>query len=137
MERHRSINKTAAAALPSLLLGTAAGVSLSAALLALTAMIFVKLETPPINAAPFITAGAGAIGSFIAGMLTLKLCGSRGLLMGSLAGLLTFCCVLAGGSTWGEVSLSPALIRCTVFIACGAAGGIFQVNKRIKVPKKL
>ena len=135
LDQYKSMRKTAESALPSLLLGTAAGVALSAALLALTAMVFVKLKTPPAAAASLVTTAAGACGAFAAGYVTLRLFGSRGLLMGALSGLLMFCCVLAGGSASGGASLSPMLIKCAVFTVCGAAGGVVRVNKRAKLPK--
>ncbi len=135
MNNYTSMKKTTSSALPALLLGSAAGALASSALLCAAALICVKLGSPPVSAAPLITTVIGAVGAFLAGYIAVRIFGSRGLLIGALAGLLLFGAVLISGSAAGEASLSPMAVKCAVFTVCGAFGGVLRVNKRVKVKR--
>lgn len=127
---------TFTASLISLLIGASAGTAVSALLLSLCSLMFVKLGTVPTAAAPVITGVVGAVGAFCAGYMTVKLFKSRGLLMGALAGLMFFLSVLLGavisGGTNDPASLLPKL---AVFLAAGSVGGVIRVNKRVSVKR--
>ncbi len=120
----------------SLLLGCAVGIGMSAALLSLCAILFVKFGSLPLDYLPLITTFIGAAGSFSAGYASVRLYRKRGLLIGICAGFVLFLTVFLTGLVKGlETDLVGAFIKCCVFIVVGAIGGILSVNKRIKVKR--
>lgn len=120
----------------SLLLGCAVGILVSAALLSLSAIVFVKLGSLPIDYLPLITTFIGALGAFSAGYFTIRLYRKRGLLLGLCAGIFLFLLVFITGLAKGiENDLVSALIKCGVFAVMGAVGGVVSVNKKTKVKR--
>lgn len=124
------------AAVVSVLIGASFGAIISAALLAVSAMIFVKSGNVPVQAAPIIAGCISAIGSFCAGYITVKLCKSKGMLMGAISGLLFFSAAVLCSAISGELSFSAATItKGLIFVISGAVGGIVRVNKRTIVKR--
>lgn len=122
------------AAAAALLLGAAAGTLISAALLCVCAAVFVKLGSLPAQTAPLVSGAAAAVGAFAAGWSTVKLCGSKGMLMGALSGVAMFAAVVLGSLLTGASASFPDLaVKCALLAVCGAAGGIARVNRRVKV----
>ena len=134
LNQYSLLRRQTAAAAIALLLGASAGAAVSAALLAVSALIFVKAGSVPLGAAPLVTSLIGAAGAFTAGYLTVGLCKSRGMLMGSLSGLMLFCAVLIGAAVSSNTEGGPAIAaKCAIFLIGGAIGGIVRVNRRVKV----
>lgn len=120
----------------AILLGCAVGAAVCAVLLSLSAMLFVKLGSLPLNYLPLITTFIGAVGAFTSGYFTVKLYKKRGMLLGALSGVLLFLIVFITGLIQGiENDIVSALIKCAVFAVMGAVGGVVRVNKKIKVKK--
>lgn len=134
MNQYPNLRRQTAATAIALLLGASAGAAVSAALLAVSALIFVKSGSVPLGAAPLVTSLIGAIGALAAGYLTVGLCKSRGMLMGALSGLLLFCAVLIGAAVSGSTEGGAAIVtKCAIFLIGGAIGGVIRVNRRVKV----
>ena len=131
-----SKNTETAKIVRAILLGCAVGVAVCAILLSLSAMLFVKLGSLPLNYLPLITTFIGALGAFTAGYFTVKLYKKRGMLLGALSGILLFLIVFITGIVQGiENDVVSALIKCAVFSVMGAAGGVVRVNKKVRVKK--
>ena len=131
-----SKNTETAKIVRAILLGCAVGVAVCAILLSLSAMLFVKLGSLPLNYLPLITTFIGALGAFTAGYFTVKLYKKRGMLLGALSGILLFLIVFITGIVQGiENDVVSALIKCAVFSVMGAVGGVVRVNKKVRVKK--
>lgn len=120
----------------SIILGCTVGVAVCAVLLSISAMLFVKMGSLPLNYLPLITTFIGAVGAFSSGYFTVKMYKKRGMLLGSLSGILLFLIVFITGLTKGiDNDIVSALIKSAVFAVMGAIGGIVRVNKKVKVKK--
>ena len=120
----------------SLLLGCAVGVAVSAALLSLSAVIFVKFGSLPVDYLSLITTFIGAFAAFAAGYSAVRLYRKRGLLIGVCAGAFLFLLVFITGLAKGiENDLIGSLIKLGVFAVMGAIGGVVSVNKKTKVKR--
>lgn len=135
MNQYTDLKKmTFTASLISLLIGASVGTAVSALLLSLCSLLFVKLGAVPVAVAPVITGVIGAVGAFCAGYMTVKLFKSRGLLMGALAGMMFFLSVVLGAViSGGTQDLTSLLPRLAIFLAAGSVGGVIRVNKRVRV----
>ena len=72
---------------------------------------------------------AAAFGSFIAGIVSAKISGERGLLYGAGAALLLYVVVIiAGFAVLQDVRGATMLIKLAVMVGSGAVGGIIGVN---------
>lgn len=120
----------------ALILGTAVGIAVCAALLSLSAMALVKAGNLPINILPILTTVIGAAGSFCGGYFTITAYKKRGLLLGCIAGALLFFIVfITGTANNADGVLINALTKCIVFTVAGGIGGVVRVNKKTKVKK--
>lgn len=120
----------------ALLLGTAFGTAICAALLALCAMALVKTGSLPLQAVPIITIGIGTIGAFFSGYIAVAAYKKRGLLIGCIAGLMLFLVVLIIGlSNNAESNIINAITKCVIFTILGGIGGVVKVNKKKKSKK--
>ena len=127
-------NAKRSAGVAAVFTGAAVGAAVSGVLLLVLSFVLVKVGTIPDGAAQLITAAVGCIGSFCAGWFAVKLFGSRGLLLGAVAGLLL--CVslaIAGFLARTPPALTALFIKCAFFTFSGAIGGIVRVNRRVKV----
>lgn len=87
---------------------------------------------PQAYAAPLATMAAG-FGAFAAGFIMAKMCGSKGVLMGGLAGLamlVVITCVALIVS--GTLLSNSTFLRGIVMILASIIGGMFGVNFRLK-----
>lgn len=117
----------------ALLLGTAFGLAVCAALLSLTAIGLVKAGNLPIDALPIITVAIGAIGSFFAGYMTITGYKKRGLMLGCAAGFLMFLIIFVTGvAKNADSGVVNAVTKCVIFTVCGGIGGVIKVNRKKK-----
>ena len=117
-------DSTFAKCLKYLVIGCIAGLFLCAALLAICAFVFVLVKTIPTQAIQAVSIG----------ILSAKLCHSKGLIMGLFSGLILFACVLISAfSTGGNIFTISTAMRFLLMMIGGAFGGVLAVNKRKKV----
>ena len=118
-------------------IGVAAGAFLCAALLALCAFIFLKMEHIPVVALTPIAIGISAVGAFLSGFIAAKLSRQRGLLYGAIAGTVLFIVIFLSSLSSSLYNVSwVAFARLGVMAFSGAIGGIlgmYRKKKRIKV----
>lgn len=139
MQKYNEINSKEQEAIKiirAILLGTAIGLAVCAALLSLSSMIFVKVGFLPIDMLFPITTALGTVGAFFAGCLTLAAYKKRGLLLGCAAGFLMFIIVLITGAVRGSDSYGISTItKGIMFTFAGGIGGVLKVNAATKVKR--
>lgn len=112
--------------------GVVAGGCICAVLLLLFAFLFLKMKQVPVVALSPISIGISALGAFIAGLVAGKLSHQRGLLYGSIAGLVLFLLFLISNLSSGTPLSWVAFARMGVMVLAGAIGGLLAVNKKRK-----
>ncbi len=112
--------------------GVGAGGCICVVLLLLFAVLFLKMKQLPTVALSPVSIGISALGTFIAGLVAGKLSRQRGLLYGSIAGLVLFFLFLISNLSLGTPLSWVAFTRMGVMILSGAIGGLLAVNKKRK-----
>ena len=109
--------------------------SLSAALIALSAFVLLKLGFLPNDSVlGTLAAVIGGISVFAASVITARCAGERGLLHGLVLGAVyTFLYVAVGIMIYADMQCTSAIIRSVIFVICSVCGGIIGVNKNEKV----
>lgn len=101
----------------------------AAAILAMAAVLAIG-NIPAVLIMPLATA-ALAIGGLSAGVFAAKIGKSRGILCGSIAGIIMFLLVWACGGIIGEGEFgASAAVKAGIITLAGALGGIIGVNKQ-------
>lgn len=115
----------------SLMVGLLPGAALTVLILLSAAAVMVKSERVSYQAIAPIAIAASGCGAFIAGYCSSRLHRSRGLLIGSVGGLLLFAVsILLGAAVGGQQLSIVTLLRFALCVLCGAAGGVLGVNKK-------
>ena len=117
--------------LKSLMFGILFGGLSSVLLLVLFSLLFTKTGTMPSSIIQILPIVAASIGTFIASYITLRIYKSKGLLYGSLSGLLMFFLFTIIGFIISRDHFTIiTLIKLVSMVFMGAFGGIVGVNKR-------
>lgn len=118
-------------AIRAIIIGAVAGAAVCAVLLALCALAFVSTENIPHDFLPAFIIAVSVISSFFAGFITAKISKQRGLIYGSMAGLLLFILFLVSGLAASQSTVSSeAFIRLLVMLLSGAIGGLVAVSRK-------
>ena len=113
-----------------LLVGLCVGVIVCTLLLLLAAALVGAVDVPRQAVMP-LAYGAAAVAAFTAGLVTARLSGKNGLLMGAACGLLLYLLVLAAGfvrTTGVDIGLS--VLKLAILTVAGGVGGVLGVNRR-------
>ncbi len=116
-------------AVRAVIFGAVAGAALCAVLLALCSIAFVSSENLPHGfLKPFIL-GISVLSAGFSGFIAAKILKRRGLIFGTLSGLLLFLLFLTAGLTLSEGGgAKEAGIRLLVMALSGGIGGFLSVN---------
>ena len=117
-------------AVKAVVIGAAAGVSISMLLILVGALIAVKTGAVPYNAVPYITGAAQGIGALAGGYICGRAFRRMGMALGAACGSLAGAALFVIGLISGGIAAWTALIRLLISVLCGAIGGIAGVNKR-------
>lgn len=119
------------AAIRAIVIGAVAGAALCAVLLAVCALAFVSSENIPHDFLPAFIIAVSVISSFFAGFITAKISKQRGLIYGSMAGLLLFVLFLISGLAASQNTVnSEAFLRFVIMLLSGAIGGLVAVSSK-------
>ena len=109
------------------------GAALCAVLLAVFALMFVSSEQIPQGFMPPFVIVVSVLCSFAAGFVTAKISKKRGLICGSLSGLLLFALFFAAGLIAFQEPVSAlSCVKMLVMVLSGSIGGFIAVNKKLK-----
>lgn len=113
-----------------ILIGTIFGMLLCMAVLLVFAMIMAAQDIPQMAVTPLAVIAAAA-GSFLGGMISARVAGSRGLMFGAACGALLYTLVMIMGfAMLQDIRGWYAIIKLLIMVACAAMGGVFGVNSR-------
>ena len=113
-----------------LLVGLCVGVISCTLLLLLMALLVGTVDVPRRVVLPLAIA-AGAVAAFLAGLVTARLSGKNGLLLGMACGLLLFLLILVAGFVrYTGVDAGLSLLKVAILTVAGGIGGVLGVNKR-------
>ena len=125
---------SAVAALRSIVFGTVTGAVICAVLLAVCAIVFVSSKHIPQSVIPLIALIAAAVSAFFSGYVAAKRSRERGLLLGTLAGLLLFFLIFVSGLILVDEPITAATVtKLMIMMISGAIGGVAAVNKKSKI----
>jgi putative membrane protein (TIGR04086 family) len=126
---HVAGQKTALALLRAVMIGVVAGALICAALLAVFAFAFISAENIPHDFLPAFMIAVTVISSFFAGFITAKLTKQRGLLCGSIAGVVLFLLFLISGIVMSEGGIGGRVfLRLLLMVISGGIGGLIAVS---------
>ena len=113
-----------------LLVGLCVGVISCTLLLLLMALLVGSVDVPRQAVLPLAIA-AGAIAAFLAGLVTARMAGKNGLLLGMACGLLMFLLILVAGFVrYTGVDAGVSAIKLAALLVAGGVGGVLGVNRR-------
>lgn len=113
----------------AVVIGAIAGALFCALLLACFAFAFVSAENIPHDFLPAFIIALTIISAFVAGFVTAKIAKQRGLLCGSISGLLLFLLFLIAGIAMSQGhSGVDAVMRMILMVLSGGIGGLISVN---------
>lgn len=119
--------------LKALTIGTFMGAFTCVILMAILAIIFVKMRNIPQGIIIPLASMCSGIGSFCSGYIATRILKANGLIYGMLSGLLLFLIILISGvALSGENLTLLTLIKFFLMIISGGIGGVLGVNKRYK-----
>ena len=119
--------------LKAILFGAAVGATICAGFLFLFAFLFVMVKSVPQFLIQVIAIFCAAIGAFVAGYVTARVCRFRGLIYGALAGLFLFVLITLVAFVISRDRFTYlTLVRLLVLTLAGACGGVLSVNKKRK-----
>ncbi len=112
--------------------GTAGGILVTLACFLLFALVMQFQDVPHIMVSP-LAVTAAIIGSFFAGFWAARVLKEKGLLVGSICGLLLFVIVFLSGAAAGTLGDGSAmLVKLIAMLPAAALGGMLGVNVRKK-----
>lgn len=118
----------------ALLLSAGIITAVSAALLALAALILGKMGTLPRSAVPVITTAIGCIAVFLGSFFSSLYAKEKGILFGVASGLLcSFCIALVSVLVFQNDFNIASAGKCAALLLSGSIGGILGVNRKSKV----
>lgn len=121
--------KTALTVLRAVIIGAVAGALICAALLAVFAFAFVSAENIPHDFLTAFMIAVTVVSSFLAGFITAKLTKQKGLLCGSISGvILFFLFLIAGVAISATGAGNGVLLRLLLMVISGGIGGLLAVN---------
>lgn len=115
-------------------IGSVAGAALCAALLGVSALVFLSAGNIPQDFITPLVIALSVFSAFLAGLITAKISRKRGLIYGMLSGVLLFVLFLFAGLAASREPVSvESGIRLVVMAISGAIGGFAGVNRRSKL----
>lgn len=113
-----------------LLAGLCVGVITCTVLLLLAAALVGAVDVPRQAVMP-LAYGAAALAAFTAGLVTARLSGKKGLLMGAACGFLLYLLVLTAGFVrYTGVDIGLSALKLAILVVAGGVGGVLGVNRR-------
>lgn len=127
--KKESVSPVLRYALP-VLYGTAVGLLVCLAVLLVMAIVL-TVQDMPVAAASYLSVVALGLGALGSGFVGAKKAGAKGLLWGSVCGLLLFVIfILIGFSFFQDVQGTSLWFRLAIAVLCGAIGGVLGINTR-------
>ena len=118
----------------AILLSVIVMAAVSAALLALTALIFGKMKTLPRGVIPVLTTVISCLGVFLGGFLASVYAREKGLLLGFLSGIIfAFCIALVSVLLFQNDFNLASAGKLIAILLSGSIGGILGVNRKDRV----
>ncbi len=115
-----------------LLVGLCVGVIACTLLLMLSAAVIGTVDVPQQVVFPLSMVAAG-VATLLAGLVTARLAGKNGLLMGLLCGLLLFLLIMvAGFLRFSDAGFTSWATKLAILLVAGGLGGVLGVGKRSK-----
>lgn len=133
MKKRRSSEKSSwLPVVRALVIGTVCGALLCGILLTLCSIGFVSAKHIPQGLLQPIVIAISVLSSFLAGYIAAKVSHEKGLLFGSLCGLILFLLFLIAGFVAQEEITMGLFTKLVIMVCSGAIGGLLSVSRKSK-----
>lgn len=120
----------------AVLIGMLVGLVLCSIMIVVLSLVLVKTGQMPTNAVFVALQAISAVSAFLGSYISVRICKSRGLMVGLLTALAMFAVIFMVGLSMSVEPVSMlSLTKLIAMLCAGAMGGVVSVNKKQRVKK--
>lgn len=120
----------------AVLIGMLVGLVLCSIMIVVLSLVLVKIGQMPTNSVFVALQAISAVSAFLGSCISVRICKSRGLMVGLLTALAMFAVIFMVGLSMSVEPVSMlSLTKLIAMLCAGAIGGVVSVNKKQRVKK--